>query len=603
MRLLRLTLIAVACATVVAACGGSSNSSSSGSAAASASSTNGHAGASPQSGVNLAGLANTKPDPSAQHMGGTLTLTSNEGWEHLDPAASYFQIDYVVVYATQTPLYTFTPTSDTPVPLLASGPPQISADGKTVTVHIKPDWKFGPPVNRDITSKDVAWAFQRMFNSNVQNGYAAGYFPIVGADPTATTDKPIPGISTPNATTIVFHLTKAFGATMADALTLPGTSAVPAGYTTKADKSSPSTWDSNPTSQVFTGPYMISSYKAGQSITLVRNPNWSRSVDGVRPAYSDKIVWNAGADPTVAARQTLDSTNLLMADTPPAAVLKSAYETKKTQLSIAPLGTYYAALNTTVPPFNNINLRKAVVAAENRSAYALARGGQLVATVSTHFIYPEVPGFQQAGGAAGFGQDFVSHPDGDMTVACKYMKLAGYPNCKYTGQYGQYGSVLIVGSNAAPGPQEIQVVQSGLTALGFKTSIKAVPQQTMYSKFCGYVKAHINVCPTAGWIEDFPDPYAALYVPFSGKTIIPINNVNWAVLNDPKVNKALDDAAAINSPGPRLAAFAQADKDIVDDAPAIPEIWSSNALVEGSQVHGVLDVWNDDWDLSFSSAS
>ena len=603
MRLLRLTLIAVACATVVAACGGSSNSSSSGSAAASASSTNGHAGASPQSGVNLAGLANTKPDPSAQHMGGTLTLTSNEGWEHLDPAASYFQIDYVVVYATQTPLYTFTPTSDTPVPLLASGPPQISADGKTVTVHIKPDWKFGPPVNRDITSKDVAWAFQRMFNSNVQNGYAAGYFPIVGADPTATSDKPIPGISTPNATTIVFHLTKAFGATMADALTLPGTSAVPAGYTTKADKSSPSTWDSNPTSQVFTGPYMISSYKAGQSVTLVRNPNWSRSVDGVRPAYSDKIVWNAGADPTVAARQTLDSTNLLMADTPPAAVLKSAYETKKTQLSIAPLGTYYAALNTTVPPFNNINLRKAVVAAENRSAYALARGGQLVATVSTHFIYPEVPGFQQAGGAAGFGQDFVSHPDGDMTVACKYMKLAGYPNCKYTGQYGQYGSVLIVGSNAAPGPQEIQVVQSGLTALGFKTSIKAVPQQTMYSKFCGYVKAHVNVCPTAGWIEDFPDPYAALYIPFSGDAIIPINNSNWASLNDPAINSALNKDAGITNLTARYQAFAQVDKMIVDSAAAIPEVWSDNALLEGSKVKGVLDPWNDDWNLSFSSPS
>jgi peptide/nickel transport system substrate-binding protein len=602
MRLLRLTLIAVACATVVAACGGSSNSSSSTSTSA-ASSTNGHAGASPQSGVNLAGLANTKPDPSAQHMGGTLTLTSNEGWEHLDPAASYFQIDYVVVYATQTPLYTFTPTSDTPVPLLASGPPQISADGKTVTVHIKPDWKFGPPVNRDITSKDVAWAFQRMFNSNVQNGYAAGYFPIVGADPTATTDKPIPGISTPNSTTIVFHLTKAFGATMADALTLPGTSAVPYGYTTKADKSSPSTWDSNPTSQVFTGPYMISSYKAGQSVTLVRNPNWSRSVDGVRPAYADKIVWNAGADPTVAARQTLDSTNLLMADTPPAAVLKSAYETKKTQLSIAPLGTYYAALNTTVPPFNNINLRKAVVAASNRSAYALARGGQLVATVSTHFIYPEVPGFQQAGGAAGFGQDFVSHPDGDMTVACKYMKLAGYPNCKYTGQYGQYGSVLIVGSNAAPGPQEIQVVQSGLTALGFKTSIKAVPQQTMYSKFCGYVKAHVNVCPTAGWIEDFPDPYAALYIPFSGDAIIPINNSNWASLNDPAINNALNTDAGITNLTARYQAFAQVDKMIVDSAAAIPEVWSDNALLEGSKVKGVLDPWNDDWNLSFSSPS
>ena len=160
------------------------------------------------------------------------------------------------------------------MPLLASGPPQISADGKTVTVHIKSGCKFGPPVNRAVTSADVAYAFQRMFNPNVQNGYAAGYFPIVGADKSA--GKPIPGISTPNKTTIVFHLTKDFGATMAEALTLPGTAPVPESYAAKFDKSSPSKYDSDPTIQAFTGPYMIKSYSAGRSITLVRNPNWNR---------------------------------------------------------------------------------------------------------------------------------------------------------------------------------------------------------------------------------------------------------------------------------------------------------------------------------------
>ncbi len=228
--------------------------------------------------------------------------------------------------------------------MLASGPPTISADGKTVTVHIKSGFRFSPPVNRPVTSADVAYAFQRMFNPNVQNAYAAGYFPIVGAAKAA--GKPIPGISTPNKTTIVFHLTKNFGATMAEALTLPATAAVPESYAAPMDKSSPSKYDSDPTKQAFTGPYMIKSYTAGRSLTLVRNPNWSRTVDGVRPAYADKIVWNAGADATVAAHQTLDSTNLLMADTPPSSVLKTAYEQKKTQLSIQPLGTYYAALNT-----------------------------------------------------------------------------------------------------------------------------------------------------------------------------------------------------------------------------------------------------------------
>src|ERR1700761_2372578 len=183
---LRLAATAAVCAAAVAGCGssGSGGSGSSSGSTGSSSSTS-------SSGLSLAGLANTKPDASAQHMGGTLNLISNEGWEHLDPATSYFQIDYLIEYATQTPLYTFTPTSDSPTPLLASGMPAVSDGGKTVTVHIKSGWKFSNGAT--VTSKDVEWAFMRMFNSNIQNGYAAGYFPIVGANPAATSDKPISG--------------------------------------------------------------------------------------------------------------------------------------------------------------------------------------------------------------------------------------------------------------------------------------------------------------------------------------------------------------------------------------------------------------------------
>jgi peptide/nickel transport system substrate-binding protein len=123
----------------------------------------------------------------------------------------------------------------------------------------------------------------------------------------------------------------------------------------------------------------------------------------------------------------------------------------------------------------------------------------------------------------------------------------------------------------------------------------------MYSKFCGYVKAEIQVCPTAGWIEDFPDPYAYLYVPFSGKAIVPVNNVNWAQEDNPKINDAMDAAAQITDPAQRRKAWANVNKMLVQDAPAIPEIWASNALVKGTAVKGVLDKWNDDWNLSFSS--
>ena len=46
----------------------------------------------------------------------------------------------------------------------------------------------------------------------------------------------------------------------------------------------------------------------------------------------------------------------------------------------------------------------------------------------------------------------------------------------------------------------------GCRSSASRCRLKPVPQQTMYSKFCGYAKAKINVCPNVGWIKDFPDP-------------------------------------------------------------------------------------------------
>ena len=166
----------------------------------------------------------------------------------------------------------------------------------------------------------------------------------------------------------------------------------------------------------------------------MRNPNWSRTVDGVRPAYADKIVWKAGGDPTVVARQTLDSTDLLMADAPPSPVLKTAYQTKKAQLSISPLGNHYAALNTQVPPFNNVNLRKAVIAAAGPPGLPAGPRRQARRHGADALPLPRGAGLRARPAATRASAWTTSaSPNGDMTVAKKYMKLAGYPSGKYTG--------------------------------------------------------------------------------------------------------------------------------------------------------------------------
>jgi peptide/nickel transport system substrate-binding protein len=140
-------------ATVVAACG-SSGSSKNGSAS---------------SKVNAAGATAIKPGTP----GGKLTVLASADVDYLDPGQTYYTFGYMVLYSTNRTLYSYKPSdSEKPVPDLATGPPEISADNKTVTVHIKPNVKYSPPVNRVVKTADIKYAFERAFSKEVPSGYA-----------------------------------------------------------------------------------------------------------------------------------------------------------------------------------------------------------------------------------------------------------------------------------------------------------------------------------------------------------------------------------------------------------------------------------------------
>ena len=120
---------------------------------------------------------------------------------------------FMVNEATSRPLYGYEADDDVnAVPDLAESDPQISEDGKTVTVTIKKGIKFSPPVDREVTSADVKYAIERGFFHNVNNGYAGAYFgDLEGAEVGAKPGSEISGIETPDDQTIVFNLTKGTG--------------------------------------------------------------------------------------------------------------------------------------------------------------------------------------------------------------------------------------------------------------------------------------------------------------------------------------------------------------------------------------------------------
>jgi peptide/nickel transport system substrate-binding protein len=419
----------------------------------------------------------------------------------------------------------------------------------------------------------------------------------------------VKGIETPSKDEIVFHLTEPNGQLVADALVLPLTAAVPKEYAEKLDKNKPSSYAGN---QVATGPYMLKNnaqgkvlgigYIPGKSATLVRNPNWNAKTD-YRPAYLNEIDIKIGGTSAVIGRQVLEGTDIVQNESAVAqSAVRLAAEKYKSQLQISPGGgSHYIGVNNKVGPFKSVDLRKAFWAALNRTAMDKARGGELVTTVATHFIYPTISGFEQAGGTKGPQGpqfDFNADPEGNMKVAEKYIKLAGYPSGKYTG----HETVTIVGSTGNPQEPDAEIVQQTLKSLGFPVKFTLVEASTMYAKYCNVPKEEITVCPNVGWIADFPDAQTVLDITFNGKYINATGNLNWGQTNVPKINAAMKVAENVVGNEARAKAWAKIDEELVEDAAAVPFDWDKQAGIEGSGVNGVGDIWDvGEWDYDYTS--
>jgi peptide/nickel transport system substrate-binding protein len=538
--------------------------------------------------------------------GGKLTVLNASDVDSMDPAVAYYQFSYNVMFVTHRPLYQYQPDeTETPSPDLATGPPEISPDGMTVTVKIRRGVRFSPPVNREVTSKDVKYAIERGFTENVAGPYASAYFgSIDGAPEEPGPYKPIPGIQTPDDQTLVFKLAEPQAAVLTGAMVLPLTAPVPQEYAEKYDAENPSTYNEH---VVFTGPYMIENDDEGRltgwepkkRIRMIRNPNWQANTD-FRPAYLDEIDIREGNDDTVAAsRRVLRGESLVAGDyTIPPDALREASRNYPDRIALVPGGgTRYIALNTQQPPFDDINVRKAVIAGLDRSALRLTRGGPAVGDVPTHFISPDVPGFEEAGGAEGFGLDYLANPKGDREVSAKYFRAAGMQSGRYEGDE----EILFVGDNDDPGNKTFLVAADQFRRMGFKLKTRTAPHEDLIAEICGSPAQNVDVCVNAAWAKDFNDPQTLLENTFRGENILPENNNNYPELNVPEIDEAMEKAAELTDLDQRAKAWADIDRMIMEQAPAAPFLWDKQASGRSGNVKGVIQRFNSTWDFAFTS--
>ena len=112
--------------------------------------------------------------------------------------------------------------------------------------------------------------------------------------------------------------------------------------------------------------------------------------------------------------------------TPPSAIKQAATSGEEGQLTLTPSGgNRYVALNTSeaaVRRHQRPQGRRRELEPDRPPEH---RGGELTGPVATHYLPPDFPGFEEAGGLEGPDLDFMANPDGDPELAAEYMKKAG----------------------------------------------------------------------------------------------------------------------------------------------------------------------------------
>ncbi len=479
-------LAACAAAIAIAGCGGGDDGSSSSSGTPAQSESD-----NPTEQLFAGSATANLKDPADGKKGGTLTVLSASDVDWLDPGKTYYVYAIGIVNALHRGLYSYRPDdASKPVPDLAGSEPQVAPDGKTVTVKLRKGVMFSDPVDREVTSADVKYAIERAFTAAVSNGYVQTYFgDLVGA-PSAPGDyKPISGIRTPDDQTIVFKLDKGTGAALAGALAMPISVPVPKEFARRFDREVPSTYGEQ--HAVYTGPYKVegdaqgdvTGFQPGRELNLERNPQYA-DVGDFRPAFLDRIEFRAGNDDTaVATKRILSGESMASGNSPPPArQLERLLKSNKTELSVVPGGGWRAvSLDTSRPPFDDLDVRKAVIAGFDRTALRQQRGGEALGPIAQHWIPPGMAGFEESGGAAGWPEfDWMQKPEGDRALAAKYFKAAGFASGKYEGDE----TLLIVSDNADPDKSIAEIVERQLNELGFKTKLRQVTRDTMLTSFC-----------------------------------------------------------------------------------------------------------------------
>ncbi|MFJ1584730.1 ABC transporter substrate-binding protein [Streptomyces sp. NPDC088197] len=514
--------------------------------------------------------------------GGTLTVLSNQDFDHLDPARNWVMptMDFGtrLLYRTLTTFQAAPGTAGgTIVPDLATDLGRSSEYGRVWTFTLKPGLTYedGTPIR----AQDVKYNVERSFSPDLTGGpdYARQYLADTDGYTGPLTGKELDSIRTPDDRTIVFHLKRPV-AEFSYTVTLPTFSPVPKARETGVR------YDLRPFSS---GPYKIESYKRGKEMVLVRNARWSPGTDQVRKAYPDRIVVTMGLqggqiDDRLIASSGADASAVEWANLSAASVAKVLpNRSVRERLSAEPTGcTDMLYLNTARGPFTDPTVREAMQYAVDRSAQVTADGGPALNDIATHYLPPLLTG--------GFVAPVYNvPPSGDPARAKELLAKAGKPSLDAT---------LTV---ATGDKTRAEALQASLSKAGVKVRIDVVDPSVFYDTVGD--TAHAPDMTLSGWCPDYPSGSTFLPFVFDGRTIKAKGNQgNFSQFRDSAVEQRMDQIAAMSNANQTKVAWIGLDATIMHKSPAVPLLWQRKPLLVGTNVAGAFghSAWTGQFDFA-----
>jgi peptide/nickel transport system substrate-binding protein len=574
-------------------------------------------------GSSTASTTSTTGSSAKVAKGGTYrTAVSSFGLtDNLDPTGEYQSgFAWEVYAATLRTLVSYRriagPAGTLLYPDLATSMPTVTDGGLTYTFHLKSGIRFAPPVNREITSADILFAFQRINDAALAAQYGF-YFDGVIEGMTGTAKSmtaPISGIDTPNASTIIFHLTAPTGDFLYR-LALPATAPVPPEvgkcFTTAGAYGR---------DYISSGPYMlqgsqnlnisscatmtpISGYDPTSHIILVRNPNYNPATDTptMRANYLNGVVIDIDSNISDIFNRVQDGQlDGAMFNAPPAVVVHD-YQTNPSlegYLHSTPvLWLESITMNLAIPPFNNIHVRKAVAYIIDHAAIIDALGGSVIAQNATHLLPPVMTDNLLT---SSYNPYATPGEHGDLAAAEAQMELSPY-DPKHDGKCDVSVCDNIVFIDAQGQFTAIDpIVQDDLAKIGIQIIPRDLETGAAFTAI-ETVKNKVPMSALGGGYADYADGYGFFEASFASTSLAATGccNYSWVGLTKsqaqslgipypsngvPSVDAMLNQCEALSGM-PRVQCWVAFDKYMMTDVVAwVPYMWGNYVNITAPDV-------------------